>query len=89
MKSHPEEEEEREIETARERWLKLVQESDGTVSRNEFPLGHWPAHQLPTCQKCLKRVFHEWQAGWIYRTPGKVCECERPAMFAGQMSLGI
>lgn len=50
--------------------------------RNKFPLGYWPAGKLPTCQRCQKRVFHEWQAGWVYRRPGKVCECERPALRA-------
>ena len=50
------------------------------VERHMFPLGYHPPNQLPTCQRCMKRVFHEWQAGWVYRRPGKVCECERPAL---------
>jgi len=48
--------------------------------RNQFPLGYHPPGHLPTCQRCNKRVFHEWQAGWHYRQPGKVCECERSAL---------
>lgn len=48
--------------------------------RNDFPLGYWPPGRHPTCQICQKKVFHTWQAGWIYRQPGTVCECEQPRM---------
>lgn len=63
--------------------------------RNDFPLGYMPdgkhgeyccgatcagCRTLPICQRCKKRVFHEWQAGWSYRKPGAVCECEQPQL---------
>jgi hypothetical protein len=62
-----------------------------TCERNRFPLGYWPPGHLPTCQKCLKRVFHTWQAGWEYRQPGRVCECEQPALreIPQQMELAL
>ncbi len=51
------------------------------MHRNDFPLGYMPdGVSLPTCQICHKRVFHTWQAGWVFRTPGRVCECEQPRL---------
>lgn len=51
------------------------------MHRNDFPLGYMPdGKSLPTCQICHKRVYHTWQAGWVLRVPGTVCECEQPRL---------
>lgn len=42
--------------------------------RNDFPLGP----SLPVCAICGKRVYHTWQAGWIYLS--EKCTCFRPGI---------